>query len=480
MKNFTFLLFLIGTFNCFGFIVLTPTGGGSGSNSYVAGDGIDISGTIISATGPTAAQVAQQIGSSNLVGVFSANKTLWVDPINGSDVTGTRGRIDKPFKTIGYWQTDQHIGEEGYLDYWPTGALLNAQGGDLIKLSAGRHTNIFCALWKTNQGINLIGEGVGVTYLVEAGTLATSSQAVNGGSIVSFGNGSIVGDFSYESSDPGGSFGPLTGIGDVGSGYFSYTNIYTGFTNGLLFNVNGCISNANYDCLYWGAETPAACSLVVKNCHFYNYYDGYANYNGIGAGFTQPYIELWDCVFSGAYQISIGVRTTNLASVECITSSSSTKTGTNIFHNCVFETYANPGAANSHGVFIVQNLGSSNLWMFDNCTYKNLGTNSESFRNNSNTNVVILGGNASITSDTGATPPQGYWYDPIQQKLIVGGGAVLSGSVTVTNSATVRNITISGSTNVAPAGYNVAVTAPVRWLSITNAGNVYLVPAFAP
>ncbi len=60
------------------------------------------------------------------------------------------------------------------------------------------------------------------------------------------------------------------------------------------------------------------------------------------------------------------------------------------------------------------------------------------------------------------------------------------GTLTVTNTitgnsyATFRNITISGNTNVAPAGYTVAVTAPVCWLSITNAGNVYLVPAYAP
>lgn len=66
------------------------------------------------------------------------------------------------------------------------------------------------------------------------------------------------------------------------------------------------------------------------------------------------------------------------------------------------------------------------------------------------------------------------------ERLKINGATMnLNAAVTVPTITLTNNLTLQ-TTNAAPAGFVVGVTAPVVWFAVTNAGNKYLIPGYAP
>ena len=76
----------------------------------------------------------------------------------------------------------------------------------------------------------------------------------------------------------------------------------------------------------------------------------------------------------------------------------------------------------------------------------------------------------------GTTSPSGTG----SANLTVSNSVYVGGAITATNGIISIAAPTLQSTNAAPAGFVLGVTLPVVWFAITNAGNKYLIPGFAP
>src|SRR5207245_1366597 len=100
--------------------------------------------------------------------------------------------------------------------FFPTGALSQARGGDTIYLLPGVHTNIFIALWKTNDsnGVNLIGSGVDNTFYYVDSSLYDDILV---GEPIQPGNNSIIRDFAIINPRATNGYATWNGVvGDAG------------------------------------------------------------------------------------------------------------------------------------------------------------------------------------------------------------------------------------------------------------------------
>ena len=344
---------------------------------------------------------------------FPANGLL-VDSINGNDATGQRGNAARPFKTIGYWQNCV-LTNVGYMTYYPTGALLAAQGGDTVFLAPGYFTNFFVSLWKYTNGINLVGSGEGISHIyVPLDVVGNSGPTY--GSLIQLGNNSVARDFDVAWLTVGGNgqglgpsaFGPYTG----GIGTMAWTSSsYPGFTHGLMQNICYDKSQPNWrdylsaDFVYKDGFTN--CDARLVNVVATSATDAYAAYTSgrYGGGFADT-IEFDDCVFEVYSNTSNGPGD----GFGCINLSSG-NTGTNKFVNCILriDTSGEPYTDNwPNGVFANNLTATNDNIVLFNPFFDTISGGTTNVRVNADSGVgsiTIIGGNASTVYG----PVKGNW-----------------------------------------------------------------------
>lgn len=182
---------------------------------------------LVASTGRTSLGLAA-LASAGLL----ASKTVYVDTA-GNDGTGTRGRADLPFLTIG--------------------GALGAAGltsGDIIFLRPGTFAAAAATQVVLPAGVHLIGSGMDVTTLT--GTMGSSTA------LVVPGTGSVVSDLTIDnSSSP-----------TASGGGFGCISANTAFTSAYLLR---CRVKGGIDCLYF--DKAGVTGLVVIDCILFSYFD---------------------------------------------------------------------------------------------------------------------------------------------------------------------------------------------------------------
>jgi len=172
-------------------------------------------------------------------------KEIWQDGTNGSDITGARGDLTKPFLTI-------------------AAALAAASVGDVVYAGPGT-TSVAATPLVVPAGVTLVGAGVG--YTIVTGTTGTTRGVVEPGT------GSAIYNLTMQNtSSTGIAFGVSTGSSAFTSAYVSGCKII-GISNGIYINKTGTTGLAMDNtvvqtqglCLY---SNIVGATSDLRNCDF--------------------------------------------------------------------------------------------------------------------------------------------------------------------------------------------------------------------
>lgn len=197
--------------------------------------------------------------------LFSAPLTngnaIWIDPVNGSNLTGKRGVREKPYKDI-FGIQDKVAGT-----YF--GAITNAQGGDTIIAMPGTHYWNTAPLNLTANGVNLwIMPGATVIrtnkYFKIDGTLQTvigATPSVAGPMIIPGNNSTITVDGRMFCTNTGAdaSIGWKEGIDPNLLGKYGFTNMIA--TNVTI--VQRGYATSHVDGIYFSQTNTARSGLNI-------------------------------------------------------------------------------------------------------------------------------------------------------------------------------------------------------------------------
>ncbi len=190
--------------------------------------------------------------NSTFITAVAAGKVIFVDTA-GNDGTGTRGREDLPFATIG-------------------GALAAAglTAGDTIFLRPGTFAAAAATKVTLPTGVHLIGSGMNVSTLT--GTVGSAAA------LVVPGTGSVIANLTIDNSSS-----PTTSGGFIGC-----VAADTAFTSALVYNVHG---KGGIDGFYF--DKAGVTGLIAINCIIDSFFDT------IATGATQPTLsEYYNCIIN--------------------------------------------------------------------------------------------------------------------------------------------------------------------------------------